>query len=90
MNQQGLILPVSQAGNLIPVNNMPNQSQLPQALILPNGQIVPVVTNPQMITGNQNQLLQTNQWRPPQPITSTPMQVCRNVYTAGMIVSPVI
>ncbi|XP_071175482.1 mucin-4-like isoform X2 [Mytilus edulis] len=77
MNQQGLILPVSQAGNLINVNNMAGQNQLPQALILPNGQIVPVVTNPQMLSTGQNQLLQTNQWRPPvpQPMTSAPMQI---------------
>lgn len=39
------VLPGNQGGNLVTVN--PNQqNQLPSALLLPNGQIVPVVTNP--------------------------------------------
>ena len=39
------VLPGNQGNNLLTVN--PNQqNQLPSALLLPNGQIVPVVTNP--------------------------------------------
>ncbi|XP_067676181.1 mucin-2-like [Haliotis asinina] len=55
MNQQviqnpGLAMPVSQNGNLLTLNTMPSQpNQLPTALILPNGQIIPVVTNAQTV-----------------------------------------
>ncbi|KAJ8316386.1 hypothetical protein KUTeg_006400 [Tegillarca granosa] len=58
MTQQGIIMPasqVNQSGNLLTVNSVPNQnSQLPQALLLPNGQIIPVVSNPQVF-GNTSQ-----------------------------------
>ena len=41
------VLPGNQNGNLLTLNSMPSQqNQLPSALLLPNGQIVPVVTNP--------------------------------------------
>ena len=41
------VLPGNQSGNLLTLNSVPNQqNQLPSALLLPNGQIVPVVTNP--------------------------------------------
>ncbi|XP_061183777.1 mucin-17-like isoform X2 [Saccostrea echinata] len=63
-NPQGLILPASQTGNLLTVNSVPNfsnpQSQLPQALLLPNGQIIPVVSNPNLFAPGQapaNQLI---------------------------------
>ncbi|KAL3885260.1 hypothetical protein ACJMK2_025348 [Sinanodonta woodiana] len=46
-----LVLPVNQNGSYLALNTMPNQpSQLPSALILPNGQIIPVVSNPQTLT----------------------------------------
>ncbi|XP_041373592.1 serine-rich adhesin for platelets-like isoform X2 [Gigantopelta aegis] len=51
------VVPVSQAGNgnLLALNTVPSQpNQLPTALILPNGQIIPVVTNPQPLGGQQN------------------------------------
>ena len=38
------MLPGNQGGNMLTVPNQ--QNQLPSALLLPNGQIVPVVTNP--------------------------------------------
>ena len=39
-----------QPGSLVGVKNMPGaQANLPQALLLPNGQIVPVVTQPSML-----------------------------------------
>ncbi|KAK3083194.1 hypothetical protein FSP39_016472 [Pinctada imbricata] len=54
---QGLILPASQTGNLLTVNSVPTQqSQLPQALLLPNGQIIPVVSNPNLVAGQQGQM----------------------------------
>nr|XP_022323291.1 uncharacterized protein LOC111124597 isoform X5 [Crassostrea virginica] len=58
-NPQGLILPASQTGNLLTVNSVPNfsnpQNQLPQALLLPNGQIIPVVSNPNLFAPGQAQ-----------------------------------
>lgn len=67
-NPQGLILPASQTGNLLTVNSVPNfsnpQNQLPQALLLPNGQIIPVVSNPNLFAPGQappNQLITPGQ-----------------------------
>lgn len=57
---ENLMLPVSQSGNLLTLNHGQNPAQLPSALILPNGQIIPVVTQPQLLMG-QNQ----------QPVVST-------------------
>lgn len=57
VNSQGLILPVSQAGNLLTLNTMPSQpNQLPSALILPNGQIIPVVTQAHQAHQANNQV----------------------------------
>ena len=77
-NPQGLILPASQTGNLLTVNSVPNfsnpQNQLPQALLLPNGQIIPVVSNPNLFAPGQ---AQANQLITPggQP---NALQVCKD------------
>ncbi|WAR05176.1 hypothetical protein MAR_020545 [Mya arenaria] len=57
MNSQGQsIMVAGQQGQM--TLNVPGQhSQLPSALILPNGQIVPVVTNPGNVPGGEGQLL---------------------------------
>ncbi|KAL4229396.1 hypothetical protein ACF0H5_012435 [Mactra antiquata] len=57
--QQGQ-LPVSQNGNFLTLNTTPSQpNQLPSALILPNGQIIPVVTNPGSVVSQPNQAQMT-------------------------------
>ncbi|XP_029647300.1 flocculation protein FLO11-like isoform X2 [Octopus sinensis] len=58
----GLVLPVSQNGNLLTLNTVPSQpNQLPTALILPNGHIIPVVTQPQVLLQQQLQQQQIQQ-----------------------------
>ncbi|XP_064618260.1 serine-rich adhesin for platelets-like [Liolophura sinensis] len=52
---ENLMLPVSQSGNLLTLNHGQNPVQLPSALILPNGQIIPVVTQPQLLMGQNQQ-----------------------------------
>ncbi|KAK6173075.1 hypothetical protein SNE40_016604 [Patella caerulea] len=55
---QGIILPANQSGNLLTLNTMPSQpNQLPSALILPNGQVIPVVQNAQSLINNQSGVL---------------------------------
>ncbi|OWF41522.1 hypothetical protein KP79_PYT22535 [Mizuhopecten yessoensis] len=66
--QQGLIMPVSQSGNLLINSTNQNQgppgNQLPQALLLPNGQIIPVVANPQTGVNSGSGVIPANtQWQ---------------------------
>ncbi|ESO83350.1 hypothetical protein LOTGIDRAFT_169414 [Lottia gigantea] len=73
----GIILPANQNGNMLTLNAMQNQqNQLPSALILPNGQVIPVVQNAQTLMNSQPNVVTNN--------TSVQMPLQQG----GMVVQP--
>ena len=78
---QGIVVggtPGNQNNNFMTQFTVPNQpSQLPSALILPNGQIIPVVTNPNSVNANNTPSFgqgQVNQTRMSGPQIQGPLQ----------------
>lgn len=49
----GVLFPGAQGSSMVTLNTVPaNPHQLPSALVLPSGHVIPVVSNPQLLTAN--------------------------------------